>query len=478
MLGAILGDIIGSPYEKNNAKSLNTNDFPLFCKNSRFTDDTVMTIAIGDAILAGHEKSSDETIRENVIKSMQKWGAKYPNAGYGRKFKQWLESKQPQPYGSWGNGSAMRVSPVGWLFSSLERTLEVAKITAEVTHNHIDAINGAQAVAAAIFIARKGANKNEIKDFIMMNFGYELNRNFDDILQHTVYDLTCKATVQNAFFALLNSENFEQAIRKAVSIGGDTDTLAAICGSIAEPLFGIPDELIKEAEKRITQDFRTVLCNFFVERYGDISNISQEWIFSNFISELEPNNIWACAGAAGGAMGDPGSINIIYTDEKNKIHHFGANWLKAGFDLDLLAKRFEPINTPYKSSKGWTFIYLGCGNSLLVKDALYKIIAPYIKKIPDYEMYNKWLPLCVKVLIRMGYSLYFHDDAEIKRSQELQEFMSPVQKQLWDQRYSEGLSTGIHRGKNHIIEAASDFLKENGLTPEFISIFRNHLKNF
>ena len=120
MLGAILGDIIGSPYEKNNAKSLNTNDFPLFCKNSRFTDDTVMTIAIGDAILAGHEKSSDETIRENVIKSMQKWGAKYPNAGYGRKFKQWLESKQPQPYGSWGNGSAMRVSPVGWLFSSKE----------------------------------------------------------------------------------------------------------------------------------------------------------------------------------------------------------------------------------------------------------------------------------------------------------------------------------------------------------------------
>ena len=414
MLGAILGDIIGSPYEKRRKKPINARDFPLFCENSRFTDDTVMTIAIGEGLLSRHEDTPNKTIQENIISSMQKWGREYPHAGYGKRFKHWIESKNPQPYGSWANGSAMRVSSVGWLYKSLARTLEVAKITAEVTHNHPDAIKGAQAVAGAIFKARNGASKKEIKDYVIRNFGYNLNQKLAEIIPNHSFDLSCAGTVRDAFIALLEAESFEQAIRNAISIGGDADTLAAICGSIAEPIFGISDKLIQEVEKRITPDMKVVLCNFFIERYGDgpddIWNQLKwkESLENHFISTISPNNIWACAGAAGGAMGDPGTIKIIYTDEQKKIHYFYANWASEEIDLDLLAKRFEPLNAFAKTgmpSKGWSFYYLGCGNSLLLKDEIYKIIIPYIKEIPEHEMYRKWFPLSMKILLRMGYFL-------------------------------------------------------------------------
>ena len=407
MLGAILGDIIGSPYEKRHATSVNANDFPLFSENSRFTDDTVMTVAVGEGLL--YRYIPNDMIQENIISSMQNWGREYPHAGYGKSFKHWIESKNPQPYGSWANGAAMRVSSAGWLYKSLAKTLEVAKITAEVTHNHPDAIKGTQAVAGAIFLARNGANQKEIKDFIMTYFGYNLNQKLAEIIPNHGFDITCAGTVRDAFIALLEAESFEQAVRNAVSIGGDTNTLAAICGSIAEPLFGIPDKLIQEAEKRITSDMKAVLCNFFIERYGDGPEeiwIPEQWkekLENHFISTINPKNIWGCS------VGYGPDIDMLYTDEQNKIHYFHASGLNDDFDIGLLENKFPALDNfgeNNEHSKGWKWIYLGCGHSLQMKDSLYKKIRPYIKAIPEYEMYNKWFTLSLKVLLRMGYSLY------------------------------------------------------------------------
>lgn len=258
MLGAIIGDIVGSPYEWNNIK---TTDFPLFSPRSEFTDDSVMTVAVAEGLLNGG-KDKPKTEAE-IIAAMRRYGAWYPDAGYGGMFSQWLVSAEPRPYFSYGNGSAMRVSAAGWLFDTLEETEEFAEISARVTHDHPEGIKGAKATAAAIFLARHGAGKAEIREAVVTKYGYDLSRSLDEIRPDYFFNETCQRTVPEAITAFLESEGFEDSLRKGVSLGGDSDTLAAITGSIAEAFYGIPEEIEKQALERLDDRLRAVVERFY-----------------------------------------------------------------------------------------------------------------------------------------------------------------------------------------------------------------------
>lgn len=260
MYGAILGDIIGSPFEFDRGDK--TKDFKLFSRRSHFTDDSVMTLAVCEALLKVGQDATVKEIEDAVISSMQSWGRRYPHKGYGGYFRRWLTACHPESYNSFGNGSAMRVSAVGWLYDSLENTRTVAKATANVTHNHPEGIKGAEATASAIFMARNGSSKEEIKKYIENEFHYDLNRTLDEIRPSYHMDETCQKTVPEAIIAFLEAKDFEDAIRNAVSLGGDTDTLGAITGSIAEAYYGIPEWLMTECRKRINKDMRVVLDDF------------------------------------------------------------------------------------------------------------------------------------------------------------------------------------------------------------------------
>ena len=243
MYGAILGDIIGSPYEFDMGNK--TKIFPLFSEESHFTDDTVMTIAVAEALIDAPDE--DDTIRRRLIAAMQKYGKRYPHAGYGGMFRRWLRAKDPQPYGSYGNGSAMRVSSVAWLYNDIDTVRRLARLSAEVTHNHPEGIKGAEATALAIFLGRTGHSKAEIKTYIETEFHYDLSRTCDEIRPSYYHVESCQETVPEAITAFLEGESFEDVIRTAISLGGDCDTLTCIAGSIAEGFYGIPTELT-EAE--------------------------------------------------------------------------------------------------------------------------------------------------------------------------------------------------------------------------------------
>lgn len=275
MYGAILGDIIGSPFEFDRGDK--TKDFNLFNRNSYFTDDSVMTIAVGEALLKVGQDAAVKEIEDAVISSMQSWGRRYPYEGYGGYFRHWLTARHPEPYNSFGNGSAMRVSAAGWLYNSLEKTRVVAKATANVTHNHPEGIKGAEATASVIFMARNGSSKEEIKKYIENEFHYDLNRTLDEIRPSYHMDETCQRTVPEAIIAFLEAKDFEDAIRNAVSLGGDTDTLGAITGSIAEAYFGISETLISECRNRINKDMRDVVDAFYssVRHHNDSLNTNQ-----------------------------------------------------------------------------------------------------------------------------------------------------------------------------------------------------------
>ena len=263
MYGALLGDMIGAPYEFDRGNK--TKEFPLFCEYSHFTDDSVMTIAVAEALL-GSQFLDDAAIKAALIESMRKWGKKYPDAGYGRKFYRWLREKDPKPYGSYGNGSAMRVSAAGWLFDTLEETREKARLTAEVTHNHPEGIKGAEATASAIFLARTGHRKDEIKDYIVQEFGYDLSRTCDQIRPSYYHNESCQKTVPEAITAFLEGADFEDVIRTAVSLGGDCDTLTCIAGSIAEAFYGVPAILEAECKSRLPEDMVYILGRFDISR--------------------------------------------------------------------------------------------------------------------------------------------------------------------------------------------------------------------
>ena len=260
MYGAILGDIIGSPYEFDRGSK--TKDFPLFSDRSEFTDDTVMTIAVADAFLPVQPDMDDDAIRQRVVAKMQKYGRLYPHAGYGGRFRYWLRDRHPQPYNSWGNGSAMRVSSVGWLYNDLETVRRMARLSAEVTHNHPEGIKGAEATASAIFLARTGSAKAEIKAYIEENFHYDLSRTCDEIRPNYYHVESCQETVPEAITAFLEGESFEDVIRTAVSLGGDCDTLTCIADSMAEAFYGVPEELKAECWKRLPEDLQEVLQRF------------------------------------------------------------------------------------------------------------------------------------------------------------------------------------------------------------------------
>ena len=263
MYGALLGDMIGAPYEFDRGNK--SKEFPLFCENSRFTDDSVMTIAVAEALLDSRFLD-DDSIRAALIKSMRKWGKKYPDAGYGRKFLCWLREKEPKPYGSCGNGSAMRVSAAGWLFDTLEETREKARLTAEVTHDHPEGIKGAEATSSAIFLARTGRSKGEIRDYIVQEFGYDLSRTCDQIRPSYYHNESCQKTVPEAITAFLEGTDFEDVIRTAVSLGGDCDTLTCIAGSIAEAFYGVPAILKAECRRRLPEDMAYILGRFDISR--------------------------------------------------------------------------------------------------------------------------------------------------------------------------------------------------------------------
>lgn len=261
MYGAILGDIIGSPYEFDQGDK--TKDFPLFTSLSVFTDDSIMTLAVAESLMESLEKSENlEKTKKRLIRYMQFWGEKYPIAGYGYWFSCWLKDWNPQPLNSYGNGSAMRVSSVGWLYDDLDTVLKMAKLSAEVTHNHPEGIKGAQATAAAIFLARKGYTKSEIKEYIEILFDYDLNRTCDEIRPTYYHKESCQETVPEAIIAFLESTGFEDAIRNAVSLGGDCDTLTCIAGSIAEAFFCVPEELKGKCRDYLSADLLAVLSRF------------------------------------------------------------------------------------------------------------------------------------------------------------------------------------------------------------------------
>ena len=257
LLGGIAGDIIGSIYEFNPVRF---KDFELFKSNSTYTDDTVMTIANAEWLLS----------KGVLMDIMRKYGHKYPGAGYGGMFYDWLKSRCPKPYNSFGNGSAMRVSPVGWAFDTLEETLEAAKQSAEITHNHPEGIKGAQATAACIFMARTGKSKQEIKEYVETKFGYDLSRTCNEIRPTYQFNESCQDTVPESIIAFLESTDFESAIRLTVSLGGDSDTMGAITGAIAEAYYGgVPEHIKQEVLKRLPDEFIDVMSEFykrFVER--------------------------------------------------------------------------------------------------------------------------------------------------------------------------------------------------------------------
>lgn len=259
MYGAILGDMIGAPYEFDRGSK--TKDFPLFSPQSEFTDDTVMTIAVAEALLS-NGRASEERLQGALVRSMQRWGRRYPHAGYGGMFRRWLKSWHPKPYGSFGNGSAMRVSSAGWLGDTLEDACRLARLSAEVTHNHPEGIKGAQSVAAVIFLARTGSSKEEIRRFVVQEFGYDLSRTCDQIRPTYHHVESCQETVPEAITAFLEGTDFEDVIRTAVSLGGDCDTLTCIAGGMAEAFFGVPEALKEECRRRLTGDMLAVLDRF------------------------------------------------------------------------------------------------------------------------------------------------------------------------------------------------------------------------
>lgn len=252
MLGSIIGDIAGSVYEFNNYRA---KDFaPFFHRNAAFTDDTVCTVAIADALL--HDKCPARTLK--------KWGERYwSNGGWGRSFALWLGSDSLEPYGSYGNGAAMRVAPAGLLANSLEEAQALSAKVTEVTHNHPEGMRGAAATASAVYLARTGMPADEMRGYITGTFGYALSRSVDDIRPGYVFNETCQWTVPEALTCVLEATSFEDAIRNAISIGGDSDTIAAIAGGVAEAMFGIPDDIANEVWPKLPLDMRQVLARLY-----------------------------------------------------------------------------------------------------------------------------------------------------------------------------------------------------------------------
>jgi ADP-ribosylglycohydrolase len=277
MIGALTGDIVGSIYEWNNIK---TTEFPLFQDSCHFTDDSVMTIALADAILNDVPYAT----------KLREYFRNYPHAGYGKHFKAWAYCRNLGPYNSYGNGAGMRISPVGWAYNSLDEVLRHAEINTAVTHNPPEGIKGGQATAAAIYLSRSGRTKEEIRNFIVTRFGYDLSRSCDEIRPAYRFDVTARGTIPQAIIAFLESTDFESAIRLAVSLGGDSDTLACITGSIAEAFYGGVPEFIKCQTLCFLDEPLSKITKKFTERY----NIGSRVVSTHHLSEAGVNDYSNC----------------------------------------------------------------------------------------------------------------------------------------------------------------------------------------
>jgi ADP-ribosylglycohydrolase len=249
MIGAIAGDIIGSIYEWNNIKH---KDFELLSEHSFFTDDSILSIALAEAILSD----------KNYAELLKQYYVRYPNAGYGGMYRRWATTEQAEPYNSWGNGAAMRISAVGYAFDTLQDVLNAATKYTEITHNHPEGVKGAQATASCIYYARKGADKPFIKRLIETEFGYDLSRTLDEIRPDYKFNESCQETVPEAIIAFLESTGFEDAIRNAISLGGDSDTLACITGGIAQAFYGIPDHIADFVMSKLDGELKVVTQEF------------------------------------------------------------------------------------------------------------------------------------------------------------------------------------------------------------------------
>ena len=250
MLGALVGDIIGSAYEFHNTKSM---DFELFPSGSCFTDDSVMTLAVAKWLT----EDKAHTIHY-LIDCMQELGRLHPDAGYGGHFMGWLYNDAPRPYNSWGNGAGMRVSPVGLYAKTLDEALALAALTASVSHNHPEGVKGAQAIATSVFLCKEGKSKQEIKEYVEQTFGYDLNRTIAEIRPRYWFDVSCQGSVPEAIIAFLEGNSFEEVIRLAISIGGDSDTIGCMAGAIAACRYPIPDEIAERCDSLLTDDLRDI----------------------------------------------------------------------------------------------------------------------------------------------------------------------------------------------------------------------------
>ena len=254
IIGAIAGDVIGSAYEFNPTRD---HDFELFTPKSSFTDDTVLTMANALWLI-----DDEQHTHERLVEIMLDLCRRYPNRGYGGHFANWICDKDPQPYNSYGNGSAMRVSPVGYYAQSLEEALALAKVSAEVTHNHPEGIKGAQATAAAIFLARRGKSKQEIRDYVAQTFDYDLSRTLDEIRPTFTFDETCQRTVPEAITCFMEGKDYEDVVRLSVALAGDADTIAAIAGSISSAVDEVPNGITQQVIALLSDEFCTTLLRF------------------------------------------------------------------------------------------------------------------------------------------------------------------------------------------------------------------------
>lgn len=315
MYGAILGDMIGAPFEFDRGNK--TKDFPLFGPGTEFTDDSVMTIAVAEALMDAAGKT-DEEVREAMVLSMQKWGRRYPHAGYGGMFRRWLRKKDPRPYGSFGNGSAMRVSASGWLFDNIEDTRRYARLSAEVTHNHPERIKGAEAVASAIFLGRCGSSKAEIREYIIREFGYDLTRTCNEIRPSYHHVETCQETVPEAITAFLEGLDFEDVIRTAVSLGGDCDTLTCIAGSMAEAYYEVPEGMKTECRGRLPEDLLKVLDRFEGKKKAEVRTDREPYdpyVLGNELIETAINAYYA--------EGSTDNLKAVVESVRQRMHASG-----------------------------------------------------------------------------------------------------------------------------------------------------------
>lgn len=400
MIGAIIGDIVGSSHEFN---SIKTTNFNLLDKRSRYTDDSVMSMAVAEWLM-----DDPAHLHEVLEKKMVKYGSLNPDAGYGGMFFRWLfhpervfKSGKREAYNSFGNGSAMRVSAVGWLFNTLEETERVAEISASITHNHPEGIKGAQATASAIWLARNGKSKQEIKDYISVKYGYNLDRTCNQIRPDYDFDVTCQGSVPESIIAFLESTDYESTIRLAVSLGGDSDTQACIAGGIAEAFYkDIPVEIVSRAMRLVPSYFKETLKRFYDKanyhpKYIDMEQKEKqsERCTPDFIRTLAPNEIFVFGSNLAGAHG--GGAARIAMDKFGAVWGEGVGLQGQSYAIPTMQGGVETIK-PYvdefiefaKMHPEYKFLVtrIGCGIAGFTDEE----IAPLFKEAQSLE--NVWLP--------------------------------------------------------------------------------------